>query len=199
MSEILCVTNRTLCKGDFLERIEKIAAAKPAGIILREKDLTEKEYMELASEVIKICRKYNTLCILHSFINVARKLKADAIHLPIPILMQLEKDDIAQFSIVGASCHSAEEAGIAEKKGCTYIVAGHVFVTECKKGVSGRGLTFIKKVKECVSIPVYAIGGICPENIVNLEKTGVKGACVMSSIMTTENVSEYLNDLRCTT
>lgn len=199
MSEILCVTNRTLCKGNFLERIEKIAAAKPAGIILREKDLHETEYMELASKVMNICRKYNTQCILHSFISVAKELKADAIHIPMPILMQLEKDDIAQFSIVGASCHTAEEAGIAEKKGCTYIVAGHVFDTECKKGVSGRGLTFIEKVRERVSIPVYAIGGICPENIADLEKTGVKGACVMSSIMTTENISEYIKNLHCVT
>ena len=199
MSEILCVTNRTLCRGDFFERIEKIAAAKPAGIILREKDLNEKEYMELASEVMKICRKYNTQCILHTFINVARAMNADAIHLPMPILMQLEKDDIAQFSIVGASCHSIEEASAAEKKGCGYIVAGHVFDTECKKGLPGRGLTFIKKVREGVSIPVYGIGGICPENIADLEKTGVKGVCVMSSIMTTENVSEYLNGLQSTT
>ena len=38
MSDILCVTNRSLCKEDFLARVEKIAANHPKGIILREKD-----------------------------------------------------------------------------------------------------------------------------------------------------------------
>ena len=46
MSDILCVTNRALCKEDFLQRVEKIAANHPKGIILREKDLSEEEYKE---------------------------------------------------------------------------------------------------------------------------------------------------------
>ena len=41
MSDILCVTNRSLCREDFSCRIEALAAAHPAGIILREKDLSE--------------------------------------------------------------------------------------------------------------------------------------------------------------
>jgi thiamine-phosphate pyrophosphorylase len=41
MSDIVCITNRKLCKEEFLERIEEIAKAKPFGIILREKDLSD--------------------------------------------------------------------------------------------------------------------------------------------------------------
>ena len=65
MCDILCVTNRHLCREDFLVRIEKIAAARPAGVIFREKDLTKDEYKELAVQVLKICEKYKTPCILH--------------------------------------------------------------------------------------------------------------------------------------
>ena len=36
MSDILCVTNRSLCHEDFLQRIRKIAACQPKGIILRD-------------------------------------------------------------------------------------------------------------------------------------------------------------------
>ena len=43
-SDIFCVTNRRLCREDFLKRIEKIAACRPAGIILREKDMLPEEY-----------------------------------------------------------------------------------------------------------------------------------------------------------
>ena len=42
MSDIIVITNRSLCREDFLTRIEKIALARPAAIVLREKDMNEK-------------------------------------------------------------------------------------------------------------------------------------------------------------
>lgn len=192
MSDILCVTNRHLCQENFLERIAKIASTHPVGIILREKDLSEKEYRELAEKVLKICRKYETLCILHSFANVAKELNCTALHLPFPVLRSLVAEEKNSFSILGASCHSVEEALEAEKLGCTYITAGHVFETDCKKGLPGRGLDFLKNVCENVSIPVYGIGGIAPDNMEEIRKAKAAGACVMSSIMNCEDVQKYL-------
>ena len=81
---ILSVTNRKLCREDFLSRIERIAAANPAGIILREKDLSEEEYRSLAEQVLNICRKQGTPCILHSFYETALELECDSVHLPLP-------------------------------------------------------------------------------------------------------------------
>ena len=86
MSDILCVTNRKLCREDFLTRIERIAACHPVGIILREKDLLPEEYKELASAVMGICEQHGVKCILHSFTDVATSLHADAIHLPLHLL-----------------------------------------------------------------------------------------------------------------
>lgn len=192
MSDILCVTNRHLCQENFLERIAKIASTHPVGIILREKDLSEKEYRELAEKVLKICRKYEILCILHSFANVAKELNCTALHLPFPVLRSLVAEEKNSFSILGASCHSVEEALEAEKLGCTYITAGHVFETDCKKGLPGRGLDFLKNVCENVSIPVYGIGGIAPDNMEEIRKAKAAGACVMSSIMNCEDVQKYL-------
>ena len=57
MSDILCVTNRSLCHEDFLQRIRKIAACQPKGIILREKDLSEAAYKALAENVMQICKQ----------------------------------------------------------------------------------------------------------------------------------------------
>lgn len=192
MSDILCVTNRVLCREDFLVRIQKIAEARPAGIILREKDLTEEEYRELARATMQICDKYGTLCILHSFVNVANELGAKAIHLPLPILRMLSKEDREVFTMLGASCHSMEDAIEAESLGCTYITAGHVFDTDCKKGLPGRGINFLQNVCESVAIPVYAIGGISIENIVKVREAGANGACVMSSVMICEDPQKYL-------
>lgn len=193
MFEILCVTNRSLCGEPFLGRIEKIAAAQPAGILLREKDLTEEEYRTLAEAVLKICEKHGTPCILHSFANTALALGASRIHLPMRILSTLSQEERNAFPVLGASCHSAEEAVLAETLGCTYITAGHVFDTDCKKGLPGRGISFLQEVCRSVSIPVYAIGGISAENVAAVQSAGARGACVMSGIMQCTDPKEYLN------
>ncbi len=193
MSDILCVTNRSLCREDFLIRISRIAEAGPAGIVLREKDLGEKEYGKLAAEVMRLCKAYGVRCILHSFIDVAVALRADSIHLPLPLLMGLKEDDRARFREIGASCHSVEEAVAAESQGCTYITAGHIFDTDCKKGLPGRGIDFLKKVCGSVSIPVYSIGGISAGNIAKVREAGAAGACVMSGAMVCEDVRAYFS------
>ena len=193
MSDIICVTNRNLCKEDFLKRIEKIVVAHPAGIILREKDLTKEEYRNLAKQVLQICEKHQVSCILHSFTDEAIELSAEAVHLPLSILREMTEEQRSRFKVLGASCHSLEEALEAERLGCTYIIAGHIFATDCKKGLPGRGLDFLKSICENVSIPVYAIGGINGENIADVRNAGAKGACVMSGFMQCEDVETYLN------
>ena len=192
MSEILCVTNRTLCREDFLTRIARIAACHPAGIILREKDMKPEDYKELAAAVMELCDRYDVPCILHSFVGAALELRADAIHLPLHILREMASEQKAQFRTIGASCHSVEEAEEAQRLGCTYITAGHIFETDCKKNLPGRGLDFLKAVCASVSIPVYAIGGISTDNIASVRGAGVKGACVMSGLMRCEDPGTYL-------
>ncbi|MGN0136072.1 thiamine phosphate synthase [Anaerotignum sp.] len=196
MYDILCVTNRSLCKEDFLQRVEKIAACRPKGIILREKDFTEEEYKKLAEQVCKLCKRYEVPCMLHSFADAAIELGAENIHLPLPVLRELDEKKKEKFKKIGASCHSVEEAQEAERLGCTYITAGHVFATDCKKGLPPRGLTFLQAVCQSVSIPVYAIGGISRENIDSVRQAGAKGACIMSGLMKCEDVEQFLKALK---
>lgn len=195
MSDIIVVTNRHLCRDDFLLRMEKIAQAHPAGIILREKDMEQEQYKKLAASVQNICKKQGTLCILHNFVEIAEDLEATAIHLSLPVLRKLSKEKKEKFTVLGASCHSVEDAREAEALGCTYITAGHIFETNCKKGLPGRGILFLREVCQSISIPVYAIGGISAGNIQEIRTTGAAGACVMSGSMVCEDVTEYLKML----
>ena len=192
MSDIFCVTNRKLCREDFLVRIERIAACHPAGIILREKDMNMEDYKELAATVMGICEQHRVKCILHSFTDVAISLHADAIHLPLHLLREMTEKQKTQFTDLGASCHSVEDALEAQALGCTYITAGHVFETDCKKGLPGRGLEFLRSVCTAVDIPVYGIGGIDAGNIALVRNAGAIGACLMSSLMVTEDVAGLL-------
>jgi thiamine-phosphate pyrophosphorylase len=182
MFDVLCVTNRLICE-DFISQIEKVAKSKPSGIILREKDLREDEYEVLARQVIEICHRYHVPCILHNFVNVAIKLGIDKIHVPLPILRNMTDFEKKHFHLIGASCHSVEEALEAENLHCSYITAGHIFSTDCKKGVAPRGLNFLSDVCNNVSIPVYAIGGINQSNMKAVQNAGANGVCIMSGFM----------------
>ena len=202
-SDIICVTNRHLCEEEFREKLVEIAKAHPLAVILREKDMSEEEYRELASFFLPICREKGTKLFLHNFYRVAMELRSDGLHLPLHILEEVMSElgydqpelllDKLGVSELGTSCHSAHDARRAKNYGCTYILAGHIFDTDCKKGIPGRGLEFLRKVTEEVDLPVYAIGGIEPENIDEVRREGAAGACIMSSAMTVKSVEELLN------
>ncbi len=183
MFKIVCVTNRAMC-GDFISRIGELYKNKIT-VILREKDLSEYEYEKLAREVMRVCPDV----ILHSYTGTAKKIGVKRIHLPLNMMNEDIKND---FDTVGVSVHSPWEAILAEKMGASYVTAGHIFVTDCKKGLAPRGMDFLKSVKDAVNIPVYAIGGISPENIGLIQKRGGDGACIMSGFMQCENVGKYL-------
>ena len=168
---IIAITNRHLCSRPFMEQLERVCKLHPHAIVLREKDMPEAEYLSLARDVIALCKKYDVQCMLHSFINVAMELEHPYIHLPLPILeayvkknvsgnistgMSKSTDNYQQFfKVIGTSVHSVEDAIKAEQLGATYMTAGHIFATDCKKGLPPRGLDFLKNVCDAVEIPVY--------------------------------------------
>lgn len=180
---ILVVTNRKSCKEDFLIRIEAIARRRPHAILLREKDLSEEDYLELARHCKSICDRYQVPLIIHSHIEVACRLNIDSIHLPYPIFLEV-KEKLQDFKNIGVSIHSKEEAQIAEQKGAKRLIVGHIYETTCKPGLEPRGLVYLKEVVDVVNIPIYAIGGITFERIEEIESTGAKGVCMMSTLMT---------------
>lgn len=172
--KILCVTNQALCKGDYLQQLQKIAAAKPDAMILREKQLSEPAYQALAEQVQRICQGQGVQLICNHQISVAERLS-----LPVQIsVSQLEQ--VSALSVpFGVSVHKLEEAKQAERAGVSWVIAGHVFATACKPDLSPRGLSFLQEIKRAVSIPVYGIGGIHVQNAAQVQAIGADGICMM--------------------
>lgn len=181
----ICVTNRTLCRDDFLTRIDHIAKKGVAdAILLREKDLTEREYLELAEKVLSICKSHNRRCILHTYYKAAKELGCKEIHLPLPLLQKMREEGAKEwFTTVGTSVHSLKQANLAMHLQADYMTAGHIFETDCKKGLPGRGLSFLSKVVCESEVPVYGIGGISADNAGQIMETGAAGVCIMSGFM----------------
>ncbi len=189
---MIVITARNLCARPFLEQIGLLAAAHPEMVILREKDLCHDELLSLAARCLDICERYKVPLAVNSNIKVARELDICRIHLPVQLMAEV--DNLGDFSLVGASVHSVEQAREAEDLGADYILAGHVFHTACKDS-DPRGIPFLEVICETVDIPVYGIGGITPETYPDVMRCGAAGVAVMSSAMTEQEPAELVRRL----
>ncbi len=188
---LICVTHRLLCPDDFLARLSRIAAQRPHAIVLREKDLSEAEYEALARECLAICRRYDVPLNVNTHIEVARRIGCGGVHLPFRLLME-QRDALGDFARVGVSLHAPEEAAQLAGTPATYVQAGHVFPTDCKAGVPPRGLSFLRSVCQATRLPVFGIGGMTAARYPAVRETGAAGVCIMSGLMTCQNVADTM-------
>ena len=192
MFRIICVTNRKLCAADFISRLSEISRGGADYVILREKDLSEADYAELAERALAVC---GGKLVIHGTGAMPLLRRLPRIHLPLAVL-ENNPNLRREAELLGVSVHSPEEAKRAEALGADYATAGHVFATDCKRGVPGRGLDFLKATAASVRIPVYAIGGISAQNVAAVRGAEAAGACVMSGLMSCPNARAELEALR---
>lgn len=185
----IVITNRHLVHGDFLKQLEKVTKLHPHALILREKDLTDDAYESLAKKVFDLCKREDITFFLHTKIEIARKIGCQNIHLSIPVLKGLsetEKKALTEdFCEISISCHSMEDVEIAMAGGATQIILGTIFETECKKGVLGKGVEFVREICQKCPLPVYAIGGMNLQRLPLVIDAGAAGCCMMSGFMQT--------------
>ena len=194
------ISNRKLCENENLEKqIEKTFSAYQRKIILenfeivaltlREKDLYKNEYLKLVEKIYPICQKYRIDLILHQNydLRLDNKYNIKGLHLSYNTFKSLNKNIreelIKKYKKIGVSIHSLDEAKEVENLGANYVVAGHIFKTDCKKGLEPRGLKFVENLSSILTIPIFAIGGINQENSHLVINSGVFGVCMMSSLM----------------
>ena len=194
------ISNRKLCENENLERqIEKIFLAYEKKIILkkfeivsltlREKDLDKNEYLNLVEKIYPICKKHKINLILHQNydLNLDDRYMIKGLHLSYEIFKSLNKNIreglIKKYKRIGVSIHSLDETKEVESLGASYIVAGHIFETDCKKDLEPRGLKFVEELSSILTIPIFAIGGIDEKNSQSVIDSGAFSVCMMSSLM----------------
>ena len=184
--DLYLVTDRSLTQGrDLLWVLQQALDGGVKGIQLREKDLVGRELFFLAEAARKLTQRYHALLLINDRIDIALAMDADGVHLStasIPI--ESARALLGRQQLLGASTHSLEEAQEAERSGADFVVFGPVYFTPSKASYgSPQGLAALKKVVEKLSLPIYAIGGIKPENIADTRRTGVRGVALISAVM----------------
>ena len=201
----ICITDRRMVRGDLAEQIRRICSPemapdlRPDAVILREKDLDFDAYSRLADQIRPVCESFGIAFLWHTYYpkitgagdapdfcsegGGAPQTSRAMVHFPRPVLRTLDPEVKSRISLIGASAHSAEEAEEAARLGADYITVSHIFPTLCKPGLAPRGLQLIRDARRAVDIPIYALGGVHPENIAQCIEAGADGICMMSEYM----------------
>lgn len=179
--------------------IQQVKEALEAGITflqLREKHLSEKEFLREAVEIKRLTDQYQIPFVINDNIEIAQKAGADGVHvgqddMPVEEVRKILGED----KIIGVSAHNVEEAVRAEQGGADYLGVGAVHTTATKENTSAVSMEEMKKICQTVSIPVVAIGGIKKNNMNVLSGTGVDGIAVVSAIFAAKNIKEETKEL----
>jgi 8-oxo-dGTP diphosphatase len=83
---------------------------------------------------------------------------------------------------VAASCHDADELRCAEALGCDFVVLGPVRATPTHPDANGIGWPRFALLREQVSLPIYAIGGLAPEDIAQARQHGAQGIAAIRAL-----------------
>ena len=187
----------------LLEQIESSLLGGTTLVQLREKDLSDCEFIQEAISVKRLCERFGVPLLINDNVNVALRSGADGVHLGQDDLpLQEARKMLGPNKIIGISTHTVEEAMEAEQGGADYVGVGSVFATQTKLDVNVLSIDYIREICQAVNIPVVAIGGIKEENMDVLRNTGVAGIAVVSAIfgqpdieMATLRLKEYADRL----
>ena len=181
---LYAVTDRAWLNGEPLEAaVEKILAAGATFLQLREKHLSDAEFLAEAQKIKPIAQKYKIPFVINDNIEVAIRCGADGVHVgQSDILNRDIRAIIGPEMILGISANTVGTARRAEQSGADYIGVGAVFGTATKKDAQAISVERLQEICEAVSIPVVAIGGINAQNILRLANSGIDGVAVISAI-----------------
>jgi thiamine-phosphate diphosphorylase len=144
---------------------------------IREKDLPDRQLFEIARRAVSLCQRTRCKILINGRADIALAAGAHGVHLPSTGLKASEiRAWIPESFIVGVSVHTEREVENACRQRAHYVLLGHVFPTVSKRDYGpSLGLDFLRKVCSDSPLPVFALGGMRPDSIDPVLKTGAAG------------------------
>ncbi len=182
----LITDRKQVTSGLSLEEVvARAVEAGVRGVLLREKDLPDRELIELAGRVRDLTQRYRARLLISGRTDVALAVGADGVHVSgtsLPIAAARELLGVEKY--IGVSTHSLLEAKEAEDAGADFITFGPVYHTP-SKAIYGppAGVDVLREVCDAIRIPVFALGGVKSENAVEALGAGAYGVAVISAVI----------------
>ncbi len=193
----LCTDRRLMTSSSIEECVEHAIQGGVTIVQLREKDCSSREFYELALRVKRVTKQYQVPLIINDRVDIALAADADGIHvgqkdLPCQEVRRL----VGEKKIVGVSAANRTAALQAAADGADYIGVGAVFATGTKQDAVVIAPEELAAIRQAVSIPMVAIGGIQKQTLPLLKGTGIDGVAVISAIVAQPDVEQAARELK---
>lgn len=200
------VTDRNCLQQQTLEQaVEQAILGGVTLVQLREKAIASKQFYERALRIKAICHHYNVPLLINDRVDIALAIEADGVHigqsdLPCGVVRQL----LGKDKIIGVSTRTAQQAIQAQADGADYLGVGAMFATSTKQDAKTVSVETLNDIRQSVSIPIVAIGGINHTTLPALQQalqaadTSIDGVAVVSAILGQKDVklaSEKLKEM----
>jgi 8-oxo-dGTP diphosphatase len=154
---------------------------RDAMIQVREKSMPLGELEIFARKVMEIARPLGSKVLINGDAALAQRIGADGVHLTAAQVLEIkQRPDV---SLVGASAHNREEIEAAAALGCDFVVLGPLQATRSHPGVEGMGWLRFAEIARDSPIPVYAIGGLIPQDDTIAIRNGAHGLAMQRAFM----------------
>jgi thiamine-phosphate pyrophosphorylase len=163
---------------------------------LRDKLQNKSELLPIAQQIRNLCAAHDVLFIVNDYLDLALATDADGLHLgqndlPIGIARQLLPID----KILGCSTTTVVQAVTAQSEGADYIAVGSIYSTASKERARVVGLDGLRQIRQAVTLPVIAIGGIAKDNVAEVMAAGADSVAVISAIVQAEDIEKATREI----
>lgn len=157
----------------FLAQLEGTLTRGLKLIQIREKELARDALYRFGEKVVKLAQPFGAQVLLNGNVGLARELGAHGVHLTSSQLMALQAKP--EGLLCAASCHNEADLQQAQKLNLDFVVLGPVLPTQSHPGVGTMGWERFAQLAQNASLPVYALGGLQPQDIRMAWQSGAHG------------------------
>ena len=182
--------------------VEACVRAGACALQIREKHLDDAALLEWCTEVRRVVHACNrpdggrTALIINDRPEIALACGADGVHLGARDRDVAEvREEVGNRLLIGATCHSVDEARAAARAGADHLGVGPMFLTTTKDTGTPQGASLLADVLAAVDLPCFAIGGITARNVSSLVAAGATGVAVCQAVIGAVDPGTALREL----
>lgn len=183
--------------GDFPVRLERALVAGKglvAAFQFRVKGIDQHEAAALAAPLQTICAAHDVAFIVNDSVALAKRLKADGVHLGQDDGSPREaREELGREAQIGVTCHASRHMAMeAGEAGADYVAFGAFYPSTSKdKGPDAEvpEPEILEWWSGLFEIPCVAIGGITPDNCAPLVAAGADFLAVSGGVWAGDEVA----------
>ena len=151
------------------ELVDRVAAAIRGGatvIQYRDKSSNREDRRQQATALSSLCHDHDIPLIINDDVTLAAAVNASGVHLgKSDSSIRSAREALGTSAIIGVSCYNSLERAVeAISEGADYVAFGRFFPSKSKPDAVTADPELLERARQCLHVPVVAIGGITPEN-----------------------------------